>query len=174
MLEGSCVGPFSERGLNEAFRLSVGLRGVRFGGEVFDSELFAGMREGLQTIATAIIGHDATDSNAEAFVVGNGGAQKGNGAVLLLIWKDVGASDAGMVIDGDVNEVPADALPGRARNRGCRSPTPPSRSRGWSRRSGCRGRACWPRSGRRRGVRGPRNPLGAASRHSRARQSCRR
>ena len=96
--------------MNEAFSLSVSLRGVRFGGEVFDSELFAGTRKGLRTIATAVIGHDAIDSDAEASVVGVSGEQEGNGAFLLLIWKDIGPSDAGMVINGDVNEVPADAL----------------------------------------------------------------
>src|SRR4029077_2782307 len=49
-------------------------------------------------------------SDAEAFVVADRREQEGNCALLLLIWKDVGPRDAGVVIDGDVDELPADAL----------------------------------------------------------------
>jgi hypothetical protein len=91
-----------------AFPLVCG--GIRFGGEVFDPKLFASERKGLRTIATAVIGHDAIDSDAEASVVGDSGEQERNGTFLLLVWKDIGPSDTGMIINGDVNEVPTDAL----------------------------------------------------------------
>ena len=69
VIEGSCVGPFSEHCLNEAFGLAVGLRRVRLGGEMLDAELLAGPRKGFRAVATAVVGHDAFDSDAEAFVV---------------------------------------------------------------------------------------------------------
>ena len=76
MLEGSGIGPFSQRGLNEAFGFAVGLRGVRLNPDVLDSELFAGVGEGFGEVAATIVSHDAFDGNAEAPEVGDGGEQE--------------------------------------------------------------------------------------------------
>jgi hypothetical protein len=44
MLECGCVGPFSERRLDEAFGLAVGLRRIGFDLDVLDSDLLAGVQ----------------------------------------------------------------------------------------------------------------------------------
>ena len=64
MLEGCGVGPFPERGLDEAFGLAVGLWRVGLGLDVLEAELPAGAGEGLGFVAAAIVGHDAFDGDA--------------------------------------------------------------------------------------------------------------
>ena len=110
VLEGSGVGPFAERGLDEALGLAVGLRRVGFGSDVPDAELLAGARESFGLVAASVVGHDALDSDAEAFEVGDGGEEEGDCALLLLVGEDVGAGDAGVIVDRDVGELPAGAL----------------------------------------------------------------
>jgi hypothetical protein len=47
VFEGSGIGPFVERGLDEAFGLAVGLRGKRLSPNMGDAELVAGTCEGF-------------------------------------------------------------------------------------------------------------------------------
>ncbi len=94
VLEGSGVGPFSKRRLNEALGLAVGLRRVGFGSDVLDAELLAGARESSGLVAASVVGHDTLDRDAEALEVGDGGEEEGDGALLLLVREDVGAGDA--------------------------------------------------------------------------------
>jgi hypothetical protein len=61
---------------------------------------------------------------------------------------------------------------GHARNRGCGRPAPPSRCRGLSRRSECRGPSLVASIEQRRGVRSPRKPPCGGFRHYRARPPC--
>ena len=44
---GASVGPFAQRGLNEALGLAVGLRRVGLGEDLTETEAFAGGPEGL-------------------------------------------------------------------------------------------------------------------------------
>ncbi len=62
-----------------------------------------------RSVAASVIGHDAIDLDAEAFEVGHGGLEEGDGTLLLLVGEDVDAGDAGMVVDGDVSELPTNA-----------------------------------------------------------------
>jgi hypothetical protein len=62
------------------------------------------------TIHDPIVGHDALDGDAEVFEVGDGGEEEGCGAFLGLIWEDVGACDARMIVDSDVDVFPTGAL----------------------------------------------------------------
>ena len=110
MLECGCVGPFAERGLDEAFGLAVGLGRIRLDPDVLDAELLAGAGEGFRKIAAAIVGHDTLDGDAETPEVSDRGAEEGDGAFLPLIREDVGAGDPGMVVDGDVSIFPAGGL----------------------------------------------------------------
>src|SRR5580700_9590056 len=105
---GLCVGPFAQAGLDEALGLSIGLWRVWLGPDVTEPEPLAGSAEGEGFIAGAVIGHDALDFDAEAFVVGQCGLEEGDGAALLLIGHYLGESDAGMIVDGDMDELPAD------------------------------------------------------------------
>ena len=103
------IGPFTECCLDEALGLAVGLRCVRLGADVFDAEVSTGIAERESLITTAIVSHDARNSDAEAFVIGDGGLEKGDGAIGFFIRFDLGESNAGMVVNADVDELPADA-----------------------------------------------------------------
>ncbi len=48
------------------------------------------------------------DLDAEACVVGDGGFEEGDGALLLLVGHDLGEGDARSVVDADMDELPAD------------------------------------------------------------------
>jgi hypothetical protein len=50
MLEGGGIGPLSERRLDEALGLAVGLRAVGLDLDVLDAELLAGVGEGFREI----------------------------------------------------------------------------------------------------------------------------
>jgi len=101
------VSPFAEGGLDEALRLSVGLRRIRPGADVLEAESAAGIAELLCAIAGSVVGHDTLDGDAEALIVGDGGLEEGDGTFLLLVWKNPGESDARSVIDADMDELPA-------------------------------------------------------------------
>ena len=106
---GLSVGPFPERGLDEALGLAVGFGRVGLGADVLDAQVPASVAEGEGLVATAVVGHDAGDGDAEAFVVSHGRLEEGNGAIGLLVGLDLGEGDAGMIVDADVDELPADA-----------------------------------------------------------------
>ena len=76
---------------------------------MLEAELAAGVAEGLGAIAGAVVGHHARDGDAEAGVVGDGGLEEGDGALLLLVGQDLAEGDARGVVDADVDELPADA-----------------------------------------------------------------
>ena len=50
------IGPFAQRGLDEAFGLAVGFRGIGPCADVLQSETLAGLGEGLGAVAGAVVG----------------------------------------------------------------------------------------------------------------------
>ena len=64
---GDSVGPFPERGLNEALGLAVGLGRVWFGADVLELEIAAGLGESFRSVARSVVGHDPGDGDTEAF-----------------------------------------------------------------------------------------------------------
>src|SRR5690606_7115222 len=103
------VGPFPQGGLDEPLGLAVCLGCIGPGSDVPEAEVGAGLPEGPGAIAGAVVGHDAGDGDAEAAVVGDGGLEEGNGALLLLVGQDLREGDARGVVDADVDELPAAA-----------------------------------------------------------------
>jgi hypothetical protein len=99
---GSLAGP--------TFGFAVRLRGVRLDPDVLDSELFTSSGEGFGEVAATIVSHDAFDGNAEAPEVGDGGDQERDGAFLILVGEDIGTRYPGMIVDSDMDELPACAL----------------------------------------------------------------
>src|SRR5438874_705104 len=106
---GLGVSPFPERGLDEALGLAVGFRRVGLGADVLEAEVAASVAEGEGLIAAAVVGHDADDGDAEAFVISHGRLEEGSGAVDLLVRLDLGEGDARVIVNADVDELPADA-----------------------------------------------------------------
>lgn len=85
-----------------------------------DSQLAAGSLEGLGDVAAAVVGHDAVDLHAQAGVVADRFTQELGAARALLVIQDASEGHAGVVVNGQVHGVPADAsvamlaLPGDA------------------------------------------------------------
>src|SRR5271157_185020 len=103
------VGPFPQRGLDEALGFAVGAGGVGASAQVANAETTAGSGEEAGVVAGGIVGEDTTDADAEAGVVGDGSAQEGHGGGSALIGEEAAESDTGMVVDGDVQHLPAGA-----------------------------------------------------------------
>jgi hypothetical protein len=65
---GLSVRPFPQCGLNEALGLAVGFGPLRFGADVLEAQLRAGIAVVESLVATAVVGHDPGDGDAEASV----------------------------------------------------------------------------------------------------------
>lgn len=76
---------------------------------MFDAQVAASVAKSERLVATPIVGHDASNGDAEALVISHGGPEKGNGAGGRLVGLDLGEGDAGMVVNADVDEVPSGA-----------------------------------------------------------------
>jgi len=109
VLIGFGIGPFTQRGLDEALGLAIGLGCIGPGADVLEAEPVAGASKGAGFVARTIVGHDPLDPDAEAGVVGERGFEEGDGAAFALILLDFGKGDAGRIINADVDVLPADA-----------------------------------------------------------------
>src|SRR6059058_3660561 len=104
------VGPAAEHGADEALGLAVGLRAPRPGAQVADAERAAGDRVQGGDVGRAVVSHDALDDDAVALEELQRSPQKADRGRGLLVAQDLGVGQAGGVVDGDVDVVPADDL----------------------------------------------------------------
>ena len=104
------IGPLAQGSLDEAFGLAVGARSVGAGEAVLDAELEAGGAEVAGAIAGAVVGEQAADGDAMPGIEGNGGAQEDDGRFGLLVGQHAGEGEAGVIVDGDVQSLPAGEL----------------------------------------------------------------
>lgn len=74
---GPCVGPFSERGLDEAFGLAAGARGVGTGEAVLECKALAGGSHGSGTVGRSVVGQDGLEGDAKPGVVRQRSMQEG-------------------------------------------------------------------------------------------------
>ncbi len=111
------VGPLAQGGLNETFGLAVGARGVGACEAVLDAELEAGGTEVAGAIAGTVVGKQAANDDAVLGVEGDGGMQEGDSGWALLVGQHTGESETGVIVDGDVQSLPAGEL---------RASTPPT------------------------------------------------
>ena len=88
------ISPFAGDGLDEAFGLAVGLGAVRFGEEMLEAQLVAGLGKELGTISGAAIGEDALDEDAMSLVKGDGLVERGQDTGSFFIRKEAGKSQA--------------------------------------------------------------------------------
>ena len=104
------VGPAGEHGADEAFCFPVCLRPVGPGAEVLDPERFAGERVDRRAVAAAVVGKEALDIDAVAAVKRDRALQKRDRGRCFLIAEDFGVGEAAVVVDADVDELPADGV----------------------------------------------------------------
>jgi hypothetical protein len=98
----SGISPFASDGLDEAFGLTIGLRAIGSGEEMFDLELAAGGGEVAGAVSRAAIGQEALDGNAMSFEESDGLVESVENALNLFVWQEAGEGEAGVVVDGDV------------------------------------------------------------------------
>src|SRR5512135_707905 len=61
-------------------------------------------------VAGAVVGQDSFDLDAVSTVVGGRPEEEANGGCGFLVGEDFGVGEAAVVVDGDVDVLPADAL----------------------------------------------------------------
>ena len=106
---GVSVGPLAQRGLNEALGLAIGLWSVGLGEAMFEAEGGDGVTHGVSAVAGAVVGVNALGFDAVLLEESQGGVEEGDGALCGFIREELGEGQAGVVIDGDVEELPAGA-----------------------------------------------------------------
>ena len=82
-----------------------------------DAEVLAGIAEVAGLVAGAVVGKDAADTDAELRKPGDGGVEEVGRRGLLLVGIlgiHGGEGDAGVVVDGDLQELGPDAPDGVA------------------------------------------------------------
>ena len=104
---GAGIGPFAEGGLDEALGLAVGARSVGAGEVVADAEAAASATEVGGAITGAVVGEQASDADAQRALVGLDEEEELGSGRAAFIGQDLGEGDAGMVVDGEVDELPA-------------------------------------------------------------------
>ena len=102
---GSGISPFAGDGLNEAFSFAVGLGTVGSGEAVLNAQLLAGGGEEFGAIGGTAVSEEALDLDAMIAVESDGFAEGIQGAGDLLVGTKAGKSQAGMVVDGDVERL---------------------------------------------------------------------
>src|SRR5919201_383043 len=106
----NAIGPLAQSGLDEAFGLAVGLRRVRASAAVFESHLEANLAKAVGAVTTAVIGEQGAHGDAMASEKVNGLLKKGDGSFGFLVREDAGESQAGGILDGDMQSLPTRML----------------------------------------------------------------
>src|SRR5690606_13486204 len=106
-LVGAGIGPFAQRRLDEALGLAVGSWCVGFGAHVLDTQSSAQPAEAPRLVAGAVVGEHAGEADAQTGVIAQGLEQRGAGALRGLIRINGAEGDPGVIVDGDVNILPA-------------------------------------------------------------------
>jgi hypothetical protein len=99
---GTSISPLAGDGLDEAFGLAIGLRAIGSGEAMFEAQLVAGGGKEFGAISGSAIGEDPLDGDVMGLVKSDGLLEGGEGAGSFFIWEETGKSEAGMVINGDV------------------------------------------------------------------------
>jgi hypothetical protein len=101
------VGPFADGGLDEAFGFAVGAWGVDAGADRSDTEAAAGGGEAARTETGTVVGQDAAHGDTQVREVGHGLAEKAAGRETFFIGQHGGEGDAGVIVNGHVEKLPA-------------------------------------------------------------------
>lgn len=93
--------------MDEAFSLAVGSRGVGSGTKVPQSQAMTQAPKASGQVTCAIVGEHAFEANAQTTVIAHGLEQRRADAAAGFVWTDRAETNAGVIIDGDMNVLPA-------------------------------------------------------------------
>src|SRR5947209_1390813 len=116
------VGPAVDQGADEAFGFAVGLGSAGPCAEVFDAELSAAERVDRRGVGGSVVGEDPLDLDAVPLVVAGRAAEEGDSGGRSFVWEDFGVGEAGVIVDGDVDVLPAGGAAVAARAVGASGP----------------------------------------------------
>jgi hypothetical protein len=102
------ISPLSESGLDEAFGVAVGFGRIRLGADMLDAQVPASIAKVEGFVTTVVVGHDTGDGDTEAVVIDHGRLKERHRAFCLLVRQNLGEGNAGVIVDPDMNELPAD------------------------------------------------------------------
>ena len=103
------VGPFAEGSLDEALGLAVGFWSVGSCEAMFEAESGDGDAHEVRAVAGAVVGVETLGVDAVLAEEGERGVEEGDGTGGRFVWEELGESEAGVIVDGDVEIFPADA-----------------------------------------------------------------
>jgi len=103
------IGPFPQSRLDKTFGLAVSSGSVGTGEEMAELELLEAAAKMPAAIAAAVVGHDAANGDGEGSEVIEGGTQEGERGAVRLVGEQAGEGDAGVIVDSDVEILPAGA-----------------------------------------------------------------
>src|SRR5215218_3516642 len=101
------VCPAVEHGADEAFGLAVGLRAAWPCAEVADAVSAASDRVDGRAVGGAVISEDPLDADAIAGEEGKRAVEETDRGAGFFIAEDLGVGEATVIVDGDVDVVPA-------------------------------------------------------------------
>ena len=99
---GASIGPLTGNGLDEAFGLTIGLGSVGTSEAMLEAEVVTGLSKEFGAVGRAAVGEDALDVDAVSLIEGDGLVEGSQDAGSFFIREEGGESQAGMIIDGDV------------------------------------------------------------------------
>src|SRR5678816_3003102 len=104
------IGPLAQACLDEALGFAIGLRGIGPRVGVLDAERLASLVEESGAVGRAVVGQEALDRYAFGGEASDGRLEERRGRVLALIGVHLHEAGSGVVVDGDVGELPAGAI----------------------------------------------------------------
>lgn len=102
-----CIGPLAQSGLDKAFGFSVGLGRVGSGAAMLNLQAAAGLTELSGAVAAAVIGEQSAHPDAMAGEELPRMVQEGDGGLGLLVGQQLGKSQPGVIVDGDMQRLEA-------------------------------------------------------------------
>ncbi|EGD06743.1 hypothetical protein XVE_5076 [Xanthomonas vesicatoria ATCC 35937] len=107
---GAGVGPFAQAGLHQPLSLAIGAWGVWARAQVTHAQPTDQASEATRSVAGAVVGQDALKLHAQAPVVAHCPQQRPARTATALVRLDGAERHAGVVIDGQMDVFPADAI----------------------------------------------------------------
>jgi len=107
MIIGACVGPFAQSGLDEAFGLAIGARGIGTGKDVPHPAAAAQGGNKGRTVGGAVISHDASHRDSKGLEVIEGAREECSSGLFALVGQNFRVGQARMVVDTNVGDFEA-------------------------------------------------------------------
>jgi hypothetical protein len=104
---GVSIGPLAEGGLDEAFGLAIGLRSVGPGEALLEAQACDFRGHGPRAVGGAVVGVETLGGDAKLGKEGQCVVEESEGTGGRFVWVELSKGEAGVIVDGDVEILPA-------------------------------------------------------------------